>query len=555
MDTEFDGGSRIASQELTAVQVENLALLGRVWGFLKYHHPQVTTGQANWDYELFRVMPSVLAASDRAAAIVAITTWVDAVGAPEPCTACARLPAGVQLAPPIDWIRDASALGGLSARLVWVYENRSAAREQYYVRHDPEMGNPDFSNENAYAGQPFPDAGFRLLALFRWWNIIEYWFPYRDMLDADWESILTEYIPRMMMAADADSYRLALIEVIARIDDTHANLWKSLGSQPPIGPARLPVVVRFVEGEAVVTGYSNRALGIAAGPEVGDVIEAIGGARVDSLVTFLRPYYAASNDPTRLRDIAFTLTRGPPGPVTVSVRRAGRRLELVAERAPRDQLDPYVGRSHDRPGDTFQLLSDEVAYLKLSSVVAADAANYVRHASTAKVFVIDIRTYPSEFVVFALGEHLVGKRTEVARSTHGDAANPGAFLWANPIALEPKKPHYAGRVVILVDEVTQSSAEYTAMAFRVAPNAIVVGSTTAGADGPVSPIPLPGGLQGTITGAGAFYPDRSPTQRIGIIPDLNVRPTIAGIRAGRDEVLEAAVSYALGREWHMPVRR
>jgi len=241
--------------------------------------------------------------------------------------------------------------------------------------------------------------------------------------------------------------------------------------------------------------------------------------------------------------------------VSVSGRRAERRFELVAERAPRDQLDPYVGRWHDRPGDTFQMLADEVAYLKLSSVVAADAADYVRDASRAKVFVIDIRNSPSEFVVFALGEHLVGERTEIARSTRGDAANPGAFVWTNPIVLRPKKPHYAGRVVILIDEVTQSSAEYTAMAFRAAPYAIVVGSTTAGADGNVSPIPLPGGLQGLISGIGSFYPDRSPTQRIGIIPDLEVRPTIAGIRAGRDEVLEAAVSYALGREWHLPVGR
>ena len=58
-----------------------------------------------------------------------------------------------------------------------------------------------------------------------------------------------------------------------------------------------------------------------------------------------------------------------------------------------------------------------------------------------------------------------------------------------------------------------------------------------------------------ISGIGVFYPDKSPTQRIGILPDLEVRPTIAGIRAGRDEVLEAAVSHALGREWRMPVRR
>jgi C-terminal processing protease CtpA/Prc len=79
------------------------------------------------------------------------------------------------------------------------------------------------------------------------------------------------------------------------------------------------------------------------------------------------------------------------------------------------------------------------------------------------------------------------------------------------------------------------------MALRSSPNAIVLGSTTAGADGDVSRIPLPGGLNTMISGLGIFYPDGSPTQRVGIHVDVEVRPTIPGIRAGRDEVLEAAI--------------
>jgi C-terminal processing protease CtpA/Prc len=114
--------------------------------------------------------------------------------------------------------------------------------------------------------------------------------------------------------------------------------------------------------------------------------------------------------------------------------------------------------------------------------------------------------------------------------------------------LSPQQPHYSGKVVILVDEISQSQAEYTTMAFRSAPQALVVGSTTAGADGNVSPITLPGGLNTMISGIGVFYPDKRPTQRVGIVPDVEARPTIAGIRAGRDEVLEEALRQILGRQ-------
>ena len=79
------------------------------------------------------------------------------------------------------------------------------------------------------------------------------------------------------------------------------------------------------------------------------------------------------------------------------------------------------------------------------------------------------------------------------------------------------------------------------MAFRALPNSIVVGSQTAGADGNISRITLPGNLSTTISGIGVFYPNRQPTQKIGIVPDLYVEPSRDGIIDGRDEVLEAAL--------------
>lgn len=109
-------------------------------------------------------------------------------------------------------------------------------------------------------------------------------------------------------------------------------------------------------------------------------------------------------------------------------------------------------------------------------------------------------------------------------------------------SLQPRgAPHYDHQLVVLVDESTQSQAEYTAMALRAAPRAKVVGSTTAGADGNVSRLSLPGGMWTFISGLGVYYPDRRPTQCVGIVPDVTVRSTVDGIRRGGDEVLEAAL--------------
>ena len=60
------------------------------------------------------------------------------------------------------------------------------------------------------------------------------------------------------------------------------------------------------------------------------------------------------------------------------------------------------------------------------------------------------------------------------------------------------------------------------MAFRIAPKAKVIGSTTAGADGNVSRIVLPRGISTMISGIGVYYPDGSETKRIRIVPDIVV---------------------------------
>jgi hypothetical protein len=201
--------------------------------------------------------------------------------------------------------------------------------------------------------------------------------------------------------------------------------------------------------------------------KIGDVIERLDGVPVEELVVRWTPYYAASNQPTRLRDIAQAMTRGPCSAARASVSRASQTVQITAQRQPLASLDQKVGRTHDLPGDTFRLLSDQVAYLKLSSVQAAQVSNYVDRARGTKGLVIDIRNYPSEFVVFALGSLLVDRPTQFARFTVGDLDNPGAFRWSGePLTLSPQQPHYSGKVVILVDEISLSQAEYTTMAFR-----------------------------------------------------------------------------------------
>jgi hypothetical protein len=175
VDHQFDSGSGIVLTDPSSIQVLNLVTLGRVWGFLKYHHPAITGGEHNWDYDLFRVLPKILAARDREQANDALLRWIDTLGPVPVCNPCVPAPAGeLDLRPELAWIHDRGALGAaLSQRLEFIYANRSG--DQFFVSLAPGAGNALFDHEPSYPAVKFPDAGYQLLALFRWWNIMQYW--------------------------------------------------------------------------------------------------------------------------------------------------------------------------------------------------------------------------------------------------------------------------------------------------------------------------------------------------------------------------------------------
>jgi C-terminal processing protease CtpA/Prc len=96
---------------------------------------------------------------------------------------------------------------------------------------------------------------------------------------------------------------------------------------------------------------------------------------------------------------------------------------------------------------------------------------------------------------------------------------------------------------MLVDERTQSQAEHTGLFFEAANGTVFVGSPTAGANGDVTTVVLPGGITARFSGHEVRHADGRQLQRVGLQPQVLVRPTVAGVRAGRDEVLEAALRY------------
>lgn len=532
-------GGPLQLTTLTPRQVDNVAALGQVWGFLKYFHPAVVAGQRDWDAELLRQLPPVLACRSAAERSRLLSAWVTGLGPVPACPACATPPTQpVRLAPDLRWAQDAQRFSApLRQQLAFIAANRYQG-VPYYVSQM--RSSTVFPHEEAYADQTCSGAGLRLLALCRYWNMLQYYYPYTYALDENWARVLLDLLPRFAGATTALAYRHAALALFARVHDGHARFY------PPDplleaerGAYQVAADVQFLDDQAVVVRVRRDGLVPPSSLEPGDVLTHFAGTPVADLVKQRLPETGGSNRAAQLNTIALNLLYAATPQVELQVVRAGQPLRLAAPGIKVGTVPPVQPAVAD---SMYRFLTPEVGYIDMARIKGAKVPAIMRAFAHTKGIVVDQRNYPGEFVATYLAGFFLAQPVPFAKFIQRDPGYPGRFLWFPADTLKPAGPTpYAGRVVVLVNEVSRSLAEFTAMALQATPRGTLLGSQTAGADGNSTPITLPGGLKTLMTGIGVYYPDGRETQRIGLVPNVPVRPTIAGLRAGRDELRDQAV--------------
>lgn len=538
-DNDFSKGSTIQKIDLTPETTSYLKNLGLIWGFVKYYHPVIAKGEYNWDNELFRQLPTILAANDNKERDKIVYNWVKSLGDFDLSESDAVPTENVKLSPDLDWIENS----GFDSELVSLLQKiKSGKREgdHYYIGSTLGVRNPIFANERPYVIMNYPDAGFRLLSLYRYWNMIQYFFPYKHLIEEDWKGVLEEFVPRFVNASNELEYKLATLEIIGRIHDTHANVWGHDNALTKFrGVNSAPYKIGFVEGKAVITNYLDTEKAKESGLQIGDIITQVNGKDVDVIIKEQQKYHPASNYPTQLRDMARNLLKTNESIIQVKYSRDNKVASNTIKTYASHIVNVYKNFA---PDSCFRMINKDVAYIYPGKMKDDDLQGIMTAAAETKGIVIDFRCYPSGFFPFTLGARLVEKETGFVKFTKAQINYPGCFIMSEPLKIPVDSAnHYKGKIVVIVNEETQSSAEYQTMAFQAGPRTTVIGSTTAAADGNVSQIVLPGNISTMISGIGIYYPDGRETQRIGIALDLEMKPTLKGIKEGKDELLDKAI--------------
>jgi C-terminal processing protease CtpA/Prc len=535
-DKEFDNGSSVTFPEMNTQVIENLELLGKLWGFLKYYHPEIGNGKYNWDYELFRILPSYLNSTSIEQRDKILLDWLKKLGDIPACNSCKETQENAYLKPDFSWLNDGQISSKFKKNIERIYQNRHQGKH-YYIAYD-KYGNPTFLHENTYSNMPYPDQGFRLLSLYRFWNYIQYFSPYINLTDKNWNIVLKEYIPQFLNAKNELEYELVALRLITETNDTHAGSMP-IGNKIAETRGKLfpPFKVRFVENQLIVYEFYNPEKQRLCELKIGDIITHISGKSVKSIIDSVGQYYPASNNASKLRDISFNILRSDEQFLEIQYITDKQTKITNLKLFSSDSLNLF--KKYDEK--CFKTIDKNIGYITLRSIKNEDISIIRSTFKDAKGIIIDIRDGASEYVPYLLGSFFINKATPFAKVSIGNINNLGEFQFSEVPTISADKEPYKGKLVVIVNEYTQSMGEFTAMAFRAGLNTTIIGSTTAGTDGTARQIILPGNLKTRITGYGVFYPDGKQTQRVGIVPDIIISPTIEGIKNGKDEVLDMAI--------------
>ncbi len=373
--------------------------------------------------------------------------------------------------------------------------------------------------------------GARLATVMLAWNVFQHFYPYFDVVGTNWSKELEIALRAAATAADDAAFYRTLNRLVVQLHDGHGNL---NGPGMPV-PTPLQARVELIEGKIVVTGVPPETPGL----KPGDVVERIErrparevfdeiADEISSATPQWRNWRAAQQfGPRPLASTAMLEVRGADGEIrTVKVACGGSKADDATRRLPKlHEIKPGIWHV-----DVTRLTDAEF-----------DAAR--GDLAKAKGLIFEMRGYP---VGHQWLSHLSPKRLESALwnvpKSHRPDRTDVEWIRTGRWNLDVRQPQLTTNRVFLTDGQAISYAESVMGIVEAYKLGEIVGGPTAGTNGNVNVTELPLGYRVWWTGMKVLKHDSSRHHGVGIQPTVPVAKTIQGIREGRDEQLERALT-------------
>jgi hypothetical protein len=356
------------------------------------------------------------------------------------------------------------------------------------------------------------------------WNVYAHFYPYLDVIATPWHGYLDRALAAAVPVRDAAAGFTVVEQLVVAAEDGHG------GVMPDPG-APLPLALEQVEGKVVVIASANPAV------EPGDEVVSIDGVTAaDALAAALA--HESGSLHWRTDRAVSSIGRGALGSTaTLSLRRAGAIVDVTVARgaAPAKFVYPPIGEVE--PG---------IWLIDLSRAEPAELAAKAATLASARGMVFDLRGYPNG--THDVLSHLMDtpehdRWMHIAQILRPNLPGrpPPVHGWTSVgWDMAPVAPRFTAKVAFMTGPGAISYAE-SVMGYVEALGLPIVGAATAGTNGNVQVVTLPSSRRFTLTGMKVTRHDGSRSHSLGIAPTVPAGRTIAGVTAGRDEVLERAI--------------
>ncbi len=527
-------------------QNQKIEIFTKVWGFLKYHHPAVASGKMDWDSIYVNKLPEIEKTTTDIELNKQLLAIIDNLGSIQKTQPVAPPDSLFNTNHNLNWITTSKLLNlELKNRLNEIYKYRNQGENKYIKL---KYSTADYDGEKKYENMQFPDQNYRLLFLARFWNIINYFAPYKYLIGEDWNAVLSRFIPKILSADSTVTYYKALLQLTVSLHDGHSQLTIT-GDDNPItslifGKYTSPIFIDIINKTVVVRKLVNDTLCYEAGINKGDIILAIDDKPVIQKMNVLKQYISASNHERRDYDLSTSLFNTNSQYQRLKIKR-GSKISTVNVKCILTSTRYWVDLFNyiiDEQG--YKSIGNSIAYIYASSIWGANVDKMKALIKSKKAVIFDVRNYPNSDTFYNIFDIFLSKPTAIDIELQMLTDNPGYFKWNKVPKIGNINPNtYQGKVIILVDERTQSQGEYSAMALQTIPNSVTIGSRTAGGDGVVTEVPMGGKLNISYSGYGIYYPNKAQTQRVGVKIDIPIKKTVASVIKDQDLILQEALKY------------
>lgn len=380
-----------------------------------------------------------------------------------------------------------------------------------------------------------PDLDRRLADIVVAWNVFRHFYPYWNEVGVDWNARLRPLLETAARAKSRDDQRDVLRLLVADVRDGHGRV-NDLRRRQPMG--WLPIALEAREKRVVII-----ASGVPDAAPFGAVVTSVDGTPIDRRIADLANLASGTTQWRERRALSEVVSCLPGTTMTLTLETTtgvkSSTLTCGTNTPPTEKRPASVGE-----------LSPGVWYVDLSRARISEITPSLPKLAAAKGVVFDLRGYPTDAGAPILA-HLISTSEKdrwmhVARLTGPFGQNAGweSFGWDQT----PRTPRLSGTIVFLTDGRAISYAESVMGYIRDLKLATIVGGTTAGTNGNVTSFNVPSGFSISFTGMKVTRHDgRSAFHLAGVEPNIPVAPTIAGLRSGRDEVLERGIAVIDGK--------